>query len=103
MKEELLICQCGDPAHQLIIFYDDDPDDRQVYVTVHLSSKHNFFQRLWNGLKYIFSRKRSIYGDFDEIIIRPEDADKLQQVVKHLNENKPKAIPIFMNPESLPC
>jgi hypothetical protein len=85
MKEDLLICQCGDPAHQLILFYDDDIEIPAVYLTVHLSPERNFFKRLWRGIKYIFANKRSIYGDFDEIILKPEDAGKLQNAVDYLN------------------
>ena len=81
MREEILVCQCGDPAHQLIIFYDDDPTYPSVYVSVHLTPERNFFKRLWRGIKYIFSNKRSIYGDFDEIVLKPEDASKLQDAV----------------------
>jgi hypothetical protein len=81
MREELLLCQCGDPAHQLIIFYDDDAQYPCVYVSVHLSPEPNFFKRLWRGIKYVFVRKRSIYGDFDEIVLKPEDAGKLQDAV----------------------
>lgn len=89
---ELLICQCGDPSHQMIISYDEGIDENEViakelemvYVSIHLVPEPNFFKRLWNGIKYVFSRQRSIYGDFDEIILRPEDADKLQKVVDHL-------------------
>ena len=44
MTEELLLCQCGDPAHQLIMFYDDDVEAPAVYVSVHLSPEPNFFQ-----------------------------------------------------------
>lgn len=103
MREELLLCQCGDPAHQLIIFYDDDTEAPAVYVSVHLAKERNFFKRLWRGLKYIFCNKRSIYGDFDEIILRPEDADKLQKAVNVLvSTNQEKIIPIFMNPDALP-
>ena len=81
MIEELMLCQCGDPAHQLILSYDDTPDEPCVYVSIHLSKESNFFKRLWRGLKYIFSNQRSIYGDFDEILLRPEDANKLQKAV----------------------
>jgi hypothetical protein len=81
MREEILICQCGDPAHQLVVFYDDDPQYPCVYVSVHLSPERNFLKRLWRGLKYIFSNKRSIYGDFDEIVLKPQDAGKLQDAV----------------------
>lgn len=84
MREEILVCQCGDPAHQLVIFYDDDPAYPSVYVSVHLTPETNFFKRLGRGLKYIFSNKRSIYGDFDEIVLKPEDAPKLQEAVNVL-------------------
>ena len=105
MNEELLLCQCGDPSHQLIMFYDDDPEHPAVYVSVHLVPEHNFFKRLWNGLKYIFSNKRSIYGDFDEITLRPDDANKLQKAVDLLNsfnQSKENVVPVFFNPECLP-
>lgn len=103
MTEELLLCQCGDPAHQLIMFYDDDVEAPAVYVSVHLSPEPNFFKRLWRGIKYIFFNKRSIYGDFDEIILRPSDAEKLQRAVDLLEGmNKNIEIPMFIDPNTLP-
>lgn len=103
MTEELLLCQCGDPAHQLIMFYDDDVEAPAVYVSVHLSPEPNFFKRLWRGIKYIFFNKRSIYGDFDEIILRPSDAEKLQRAVDLLEGmNKNIEIPLFVDPNMLP-
>lgn len=103
MTEELLLCQCGDPAHQLIMFYDDDVEAPAVYVSVHLSPEPNFFKRLWRGIKYIFSNKRSIYGDFDEIILRPSDAKKLQRAVDLLEGmDKSVEIPMFIDPNMLP-
>jgi hypothetical protein len=103
MTEELLLCQCGDPAHQLIMFYDDDVEAPAVYVSVHLSPEPNFFKRLWRGIKYIFFNKRSIYGDFDEIILRPSDAEKLQRAVDLLEGmNKKIEIPMFIDPNVLP-
>lgn len=93
MVEELLLCECGDPNHQLIIFYDNDEDNTQnVYLSMHLKPESNFFKRLWRGFKYIFFNEKSIYGDFDEIILRPQDAEKLQNVVdilySKLNQNQ---------------
>ena len=83
--EELLLCKCGDPSHHLIMFYNHI--DKEVYVTVHLNDKYNFFKRIWVALKYVFGRKRSIYGDFDDIILRTEDAHKLQYAVDILESN----------------
>jgi hypothetical protein len=103
MTEELLLCQCGDPAHQLIMFYDDDVEAPAVYVSVHLTPEPNFFKRLWRGIKYIFFNKRSIYGDFDEIILRPSDAEKLQRAADLLEGmNKNIEIPVFIDPNMLP-
>ena len=87
MNTEIMVCQCSDPAHHLILFYDDNPINPAVYVSVHLVRETNFFKRLWRGIKYVFSSKRSIYGDFDEIILRPQDAYKLQKAVDLIKNN----------------
>ena len=87
--EELFICECGDPSHQFIIAA--DPDTKEggpyVFISVHLNREHNIFKRIWTASKYVFGR-RSIYGDFDEVIIDPNDADKLQKVVDFLKRHK---------------
>lgn len=103
-REELLLCECGDPAHQLIIYYDEDNEYPNVYVSVHLSPEKNFFKRLWRGLKYVlFPNKRSTYGDFDEIILRPTDAYKLQYVVDKLRQgNSEDSYVIFHSPDEIP-
>ena len=62
-------------------------NDNEVYVSVHLSTYHGFWKRLWHGLKYAFGHK-SRYGAFDEVILRKEDADNLQKVVDHLKKMK---------------
>jgi hypothetical protein len=79
MEEQLLLCQCGDPHHQLILYYDKETP--AIYVAVHLNKEQNFFKRLWIAFKYIFFKKRSIYGEFEEIMLKPEDANKLQKAV----------------------
>jgi hypothetical protein len=38
------------------------------------------------GIKYIFGYK-SRYGAWDEFLLNPEDADKLQDVVNYLKKN----------------
>ena len=86
--EELFICQCGDPCHQFIISADkDNTEDACAYVSVHLNREHNIFKRMWTAIKYVFGR-RSIYGDFDEVIIKPNDAEKLQKVVDFLRRHQ---------------
>lgn len=82
-KEELLVCQCSSMEHLITIVYWDDDKPKEVYVNIHLAHESNIFKRIINAVKYIFGHK-SKYGDFDEFILRKEDADKLQEVVNYL-------------------
>ena len=78
--EEIVICACENAEHQIVfrtIATDDD-----VYVSIHLC-KLRWYERLKNGLKYIFGYT-SRYGDFDEIIITKKYTAKLKKVVKWL-------------------
>ena len=86
--QELFICDCGDTSHQFIISADSESsDDHCIYVSVHLNREHNIFKRMWTALKYIFGR-RSTFGDFNEVIINPEDSDRLQHIVDYLKRYK---------------
>jgi hypothetical protein len=80
-NEILLLCDCSSTEHQLIVRWDND--DNEVFVSVHLANYAGFWKRLWSGLKYVFGYK-SCYGAFDEVILRKEDADRLQKVVDYL-------------------
>lgn len=85
-NRELFICKCGNVEHQLIFSHSDDKDDKEIYLSVHLIPD-NFWRRIKNAVKYILGY-RSRYGHFDEFILDPEDADKLQKVVTILkNKN----------------
>lgn len=81
--KELVLCQCENTEHQMIIRAFDGEED--VYVTFYLRPLP-LRERLVHGLKYIFGH-RSKYGDFDEIILRPEDAAKFAKVAKWLKTN----------------
>ena len=74
MIEEVFICECFSPEHQMIVR--KDLEDGTVYVEIHLV-KFGFFRRLWHGIKYIFGYK-SQYGAWDEFIFKPEDLEKLK-------------------------
>ena len=58
-----------------------------AFVSVHLNREHNIFKRIWTAIKYVFGI-RCIYGDFDEVIINPNDADRLQKVVDFLKKHQ---------------
>ena len=82
--QELFVCRCHDIHHQFIIRTVDFDKHPEIYVSVFLY-RYDFFKRLVNGIKYIFGH-RSVFGYFDEVIIRPEDAPRLQKVVDMLEE-----------------
>lgn len=81
--KSILICSCESIEHQLCL--SKDTDDNVVYLTIHLKPS-NLWGRIKNGLKYIFGH-RSIYGDFDEFILKEEHGDELIEIGKFLKEN----------------
>ena len=90
--QELFICECHDTSHQFIISADPlTVEFPEVYVSIHLNRDHNIFRRMWTAMKYVFGM-RSTLGDFDEVIIKPEDADKksrnktIKQGLKQYNQ-----------------
>ena len=80
---ELFICQCCNTEHQLIFQYFPNDEDKEVYVSVHLTPEYNIWKRIWMAIKYIFGYK-CMYGHFDEFIFKKSDADKLQKIVDYL-------------------
>lgn len=88
MISDILICECGNPAHQVIFRYDDSDDAKFVFMSVHLTPHKSFFKRLITGLKYIFFSTISDYGDFEEVILYQEHASTLHKIADYLKENK---------------
>ena len=90
---EVFICNCSDVEHQIIMSYFHDESYPYVYCSIHLAPEWNILKRIRNAVRYIFGH-RCAYGDFEEFIFKPEDADRLQSVVDFLrlveekNENR---------------
>lgn len=80
--EDLIICECHSTDHQIIFLYDDEWD--RIFMHIHISPNRGFWKRLWFGLKYAFGY-RSKFGEFDEIVLKPEDVYKFQKIVNQLN------------------
>lgn len=81
---ELFICDCGDPHHQFIVQYftwNSEGEEPELYFSVHLSQSLSFWKRLGAAFRYVFSRSRSRFGDFDETILNVEDAKRLRDVI----------------------
>jgi hypothetical protein len=84
-ETEILLCRCHSDEHQILVHFNED--DKELYLDVHLSPYHNFWQRLWRGLKYIFGY-RCKYGHWDCFIFNENNADKLQAMADALKTIK---------------
>jgi hypothetical protein len=65
----------------MAFWYDKDERYDNLYTEVHLRTYHNFFRRLWYGLKYSFGYK-SCFGAWDEFLFEPESEQKLYNYLK---------------------
>lgn len=75
-NDELEICTCGSPEHQMIFSFDpDDGWNDYMFITIHLSLGP-WYKRIWPGIKYLFGYQ-SKYGHFDEIML---DKDGVQRI-----------------------
>ena len=83
-KREYIICSCENIEHQMVFTYFEEEGHNEVFCQIHLSPLP-FWYRLCHAVKYIFGY-RSRLGDFEEFILRKEDASKLQTVINHLNK-----------------
>ena len=84
MDREVLICQCNSLEHQVTFSWLGNNEDGDVYMEVHLKP-FGLWQRIKNGIRYIFGH-RSKYGDFDDMILKKEDAWKLEKIVEYLKK-----------------
>jgi hypothetical protein len=94
-RDYLFMCECGDSQDQIImrLFVDDfsetndnknDLEEPCVYATFHLN-KFPFWKRLKLGIKYIFGYGCK-YGNFGEVIIKPTDYPKMQEITDYLKK-----------------
>ena len=90
--KEVLICDCQSDEHQYLIYYSEDEYHNgqkipTVYIHPHLITYRSFWKRLVYGIKYVFGYK-SKYGDWDEFMVSPKDANKIQEIVNYLKNEK---------------
>ena len=76
-------CECHSPEHLFKISF--DPDDGELYMTVHLSNWYPWYKRVWTAVKYAFGYKCK-YGNFDELLVDREKREELFQIVKKFKE-----------------
>lgn len=81
-KIETLICECHSVEHIVLFSFDTNWDE--VFMSFHLR-KVGFWKRLIYGIKYIFGHQCN-YGAFDEVILKAEDYQKIQNIADRLRE-----------------
>lgn len=84
-KTEFFVCKCFDVSHQLVLetLEPTEDEERVVYGSFHLVHPE-FWDKLKSATKYLFGRKRKD-GDFDALLLRPEDADRLEWFANFLD------------------
>lgn len=84
-KTELFVCRCHDVSHQLVLetLETEEDEERVVYGSFHLVHLE-FWDKLKSATKYLFGRKRKD-GDFDALLLRPEDADRIEWFANFLD------------------
>ena len=83
MREKMIICNCGNVEHQMLMAYDPDEPEylaREMWVEIHLSSHKNILRRTIAAIKYIFGY-RSRYGDWDCIDIGHRKATEIRDFI----------------------
>lgn len=68
MKRTLFVCRCYSIEHSFVVSSDED----DVFIEVHLSALP-FWRRVRNAVSYVLGKK-SKWGDFEEILLSPEQA-----------------------------
>jgi len=84
-ERKTFICSCNSLEHQLSFWYDDEYNE--LYTEVHLYTYKNIFKRIISAIKYVFGYK-SKYGDWDSIIFKNDDVEKLKNYLNNLNNDK---------------
>lgn len=88
-KTEFFVCKCHDVSHQLVLetLETEENEEHVVYGCFHIVHLE-FWEKLKCAMKYIFGRKCKD-GDFDALLLRPEDADRLEWFANYLDDSIP--------------
>lgn len=84
-KTEFFVCKCHDVSHQLVLetLETEENEEHVVYGCFHIVHLE-FWEKLKCAMKYIFGRKCKD-GDFDALLLRHEDADRLEWFANYLD------------------
>ena len=71
MKRTLYLCRCGSIQHSFVIAADNE----DLFLEIHLAPLP-FWKRVAHAVQYLCG-KRSVFGDFEEILLEPAEALEL--------------------------
>jgi hypothetical protein len=58
-----------------------DKENKELWLEIHLNTYLPWWKRVWSAIKYIFGHK-SEYGHFDCWMMRPDDANKIIELME---------------------
>jgi len=75
-KQQVFVCECQSLGHVYSFWF--DPEEGELWWHVTPPNHKNVLQRIWRALGYI-AGKRPRFGDYDGMIISPDDLGKLKE------------------------
>jgi hypothetical protein len=78
--EKLIRCECHSLDHVVHFQLDDYGSQPELSISTHLSTWRGFWNRLWNGTKYILGLKQR-HGNWDEVLISYDRAKELRAML----------------------
>ena len=80
---EFMGCACHSPEHVMqLMLWTEEPKMLCIYMCL---NPEVWYKRIWLAIKYIFGYK-SRFGHFDEFMIKPEDANRLIEMLNKIKE-----------------
>lgn len=79
-----LECSCSSMEHNVRIIL--DTDDGSIFVNVNLNSYLPWYTRVWRAINYIFMPRKSKYGHYEEVILKPKDYNKIRNLLAKSEE-----------------
>jgi hypothetical protein len=78
-----LPCECASSEHAIVFVL--DKENKELWLEIHLNTYLPWWKRVWSAIKYIFGYK-SEYGHFDCWMMRPDDANKIIELMKEISK-----------------
>jgi len=79
----LIVCDCGDLEHQLVVSAYDDEDE--VYLAVHLAERP-FWRRVLPALRYLIGKTKHD-AHYVEMVLFPDAAQRLAAAITRANQS----------------